>query len=126
MIRRPPRSQRTDTPFPYTTLFRSGVLILVDGDDGLRILHAGEVLDRARDADRDIDFGRDDLARLPDLIIVGDIARIDRRAGCAHRGAELVGERFDSSEEHTSELQSLMRISHAASRLKNKKPQPQA
>src|SRR3546814_20450809 len=105
MIRRPPRSQRTDTPFPYTTLFRSGVLILVDGDDGLRILHAGEVLDRARDADRDIDFGRDDLARLPDLIIVGDIARIDRRAGCAHRGAELVGERFDESLEILARLQ---------------------
>src|SRR3546814_3492614 len=82
-----------------------GVLILVDGDDGLRILHAGEVLDRARDADRDIDFGRDDLARLPDLIIVGDIARIDRRA---------------RSEEHTSELQSLMRISYAVFCLKKK------
>src|SRR3546814_17716993 len=41
-----------------------GVLILVYGDDGLRILHAGEVLDRDRKSDRDIDFGRDDLARL--------------------------------------------------------------
>src|SRR3546814_2464939 len=91
MIRRPPRSTRTDTLFPYTTLFRS---------------------------------------RLPDLIIVGDIARIDRRAGCAHRGAELVGERFDErleilarlqrSEEHTSELQSLMRISYAVFCLKKK------
>src|SRR3546814_18141707 len=92
MIRRPPRSTRTDTLFPYSTLFRS-------------ILHAGEVLDRARDADRDIDFGRDDLARLPDLIIVGDIARIDRRAGCAHRGAELVGERFDERLELIARLQ---------------------
>src|SRR3546814_6807216 len=66
MIRRPPRSTRTDTLFPYTTLFRS---------------------------------------RLPDLIIVGDIARIDRRAGCAHRGAELVGERFDERLEILARLQ---------------------
>ncbi len=37
----------------------------------LAVLHAGEMLDRAGDADRDIDFGRDDLAGLADLIIVG-------------------------------------------------------
>src|SRR5947209_14776942 len=34
-----------------------GFLVLVDGDDQLRILHARDVLDRARNADRDIDFG---------------------------------------------------------------------
>src|SRR5687767_9984646 len=45
-------------------------LVLVDGDDDLRILHPGEVLDRARNADRDIDFGSDDLAGLADLIVV--------------------------------------------------------
>jgi Ethanolamine utilization protein EutJ (predicted chaperonin) len=44
-----------------------GVLVLVDGDDGLAVLHAGQVLDRARDADRDVDFGGDDLAGLADL-----------------------------------------------------------
>src|SRR5690606_17567271 len=70
-------------------------LVLVDGDDGLRILHAGEVLDRARDADRDIDLRGDDLAGLADLIVVGDIARVHRRAARADARAELVGERFD-------------------------------
>src|SRR4051812_46121196 len=53
------------------------VLVLVDRDDRLAVLHAGEMLDRARNADRDIDFGGDDLAGLADLIIVGGIARID-------------------------------------------------
>src|SRR3546814_5062731 len=110
MIRRPPRSTRTDTLVPYTALFRSDrrVLILVDGDDGLRILHPRKVLDRARNADRDIDFRGDDLARLADLVIVGDIARIDYQVGQTR------------SEEHTSELQSLMRISYAVFCLKKK------
>jgi hypothetical protein len=53
------------------------------------------VLDRTRDADRDIDFGGDDLAGLADLIVVGDIARIDRSARRADGGAELVGQRED-------------------------------
>ena len=70
-------------------------LVLVDGDDDLRILHPREVLDRARNADRDIDVGGDDLAGLADLIIVRRIARIDRGARCADRGAELVGERIE-------------------------------
>ena len=72
-----------------------GVLVLVDGDDGLGILHARKVLDRARNADGNIDFRSDDLAGLADLVVVGDIARIDRRAARADPGAELVGERGD-------------------------------
>src|SRR5262249_45639851 len=59
-------------------------LVFVDRDDDLRILHAGEVLDRARDADRDIEVGGDDLAGLADLIIIGHEARIDGGA----RGAD--------------------------------------
>ena len=70
-------------------------LVLVDGDDRLRILHAGKVLDRAGNADRDIDFGSDDLAGLADLIIVGRIARVDRGAARADARAELVGERVE-------------------------------
>src|SRR3546814_14048296 len=54
------------------------VLVLVDGDDGLGILHAGEVLDGAGDADGDVEFGRDDLAGLADLIVVGRVTRTDR------------------------------------------------
>src|SRR3546814_5488336 len=82
MIRRPPRSTRTDTLFPYTTLFRSPRAVP-------RRLH-----DRpgAR------------LARAEDVQVEGQLARPAR-----HR-----------SEEHTSELQSLMRISYAVFCLKKK------
>src|SRR3546814_5213699 len=88
MIRRPPRSTRTDTLFPYTTLFRS-------------------VLRRAhhhRHADGD------DLLRFP--------LALPRRRGL--RGGQPPG-RHHRSEEHTSELQSLMRISYAVFCLKKKK-----
>src|SRR3546814_5029159 len=79
MIRRPPRSTRTDTLFPYTTLFRSA------------------------QKDRGV------LRRL----------RPHRRSERAPRR----GERQGRSEEHTSELQSLMRISYAVFCLKKKKQQ---
>src|SRR3546814_12894724 len=52
-----------------------------------------EVLGGAGDADGDVEFGRDDLAGLADLIVVGRVTRIDRGAPGAHPGAELVGER---------------------------------
>src|SRR4051795_11919376 len=42
--------------------------VLVDGDDRLRCLHAGPVLDRAGDADRHVELWRDGLACLPDLV----------------------------------------------------------
>ena len=67
------------------------LLVLVDGDDDLAVLHAGEVLDGARDADGDVELRRDDLAGLADLLVVRRVAGIDRRARGAHRGAELVG-----------------------------------
>ena len=53
------------------------------------------MLDRARDADRDVNFGGDDLAGLADLEIVGNIARVDRGTAGADRGAQLVGQRED-------------------------------
>src|SRR3546814_1792356 len=89
MIRRPPRSTRTDTLFPYTTLFRSrpGHLGLLAGGAGQGRAAADEGPQR-RDPD-------------PDL------PRLDPRAA--------------RSEEHTSELQSLMRISYAVFCLKKKK-----
>src|SRR3546814_5518810 len=92
MIRRPPRSTRTDTLFPYTTLFRSRV------HDRL-----------AAAADRAHDPGRRHVG-----------APRDRLRGPAglRRGAEGHGWR---SEEHTSELQSLMRISYAVFCLKKNK-----
>src|SRR5437763_1726052 len=70
------------------------LLVLVDRDDHLGILHAGEMLDGARDADRDIEFRRHHLAGLADLPVVGRIAGIDRCARGPNRGAELVGNRF--------------------------------
>src|SRR3546814_2465272 len=88
MIRRPPRSTRTDTLFPYTTLFRS----------------------------------------LPDRRHCGGCRRFPRIAAARRRvprGHRLDGEREHRrparSEEHTSELQSLMRNSYAVFCLKKKK-----
>src|SRR3546814_8475467 len=75
MIRRPPRSTRTDTLFPYTTLFRS--------------------------------------SGFPQVRRVGALSVADPQP---HRG-----NRSGRSEEHTSELQSLMRISYAVFCLKKKK-----
>ncbi len=53
------------------------------------------MLDRAGNADRDIDLRGDDLAGLADLVVVGRIAGIDRGAAGADGGAELVGERVE-------------------------------
>src|SRR3546814_5576244 len=94
MIRRPPRSTRTDTLFPYTTLFRS-----VPVDDPRRQPIGGDDHGRARARGRAQDRGRIQL--LP-------------------RGADDA-RRLGRSEEHTSELQSLMRISYAVFCLKKKK-----
>src|SRR3546814_6457863 len=74
MIRRPPRSTRTDTLFPYTTLFRSP----------------------------------------------GTVPATSRRR-CSTRPRRSAGWTYSRSEEHTSELQSLMRISYAVFCLKKKK-----
>src|SRR3546814_1304533 len=106
MIRRPPRSTRTDTLFPYTTLFRS----MHDGqnlfDDATA--YAGEW---------GVDETLDALARETgfEAIVVG----IDN--GGERRISELSAwPHPERSEEHTSELQSLMRISYAVFCLKKK------
>src|SRR3546814_4258143 len=84
MIRRPPRSTRTDTLFPYTTLFRSH---------------------RHR-------RGRRPLFGHPTLVLHHGLRRPAAGLGGNHRPGR--------SEEHTSELQSLMRISYAVFCLKKK------
>src|SRR3546814_8974060 len=105
MRRLPPRSTRTDTLFPYTTLFRS-----LDRDSrsaGAAVVHGlrqGRRTSTAFAAESAI------AAALPDL----------RRGVASCRGAV----RGDRSEEHTSELQSLMRISYAVFCLKKKKQHP--
>src|SRR3546814_5148499 len=108
MIRRPPRSTRPDTLFPYTTLFRS----IASRRDGLLKSNHGQMLVPA-------DFRR----RLPDGAIVDPWTAADgwplRRFDWpgdppSARGSILFqGGRGDRSEEHTSELQSLMRLSYA-------------
>ena len=66
--------------------------ILVDRDDGARVLDAREVLDGAGDADRDVQLRRDDLAGLAHLQVVGRVACVHRRARCTDGGTELVGQ----------------------------------
>src|SRR3546814_9544452 len=100
MIRRPPRSTRTDTLFPYTTLFRSG-----GGQDDALGQQAAVAL-HARE---------------------GGAGARGVPARCRHQHLETCGGSGlgqggqPRSEEHTSELQSLMRISYAVFCLKKKK-----
>src|SRR3546814_1344922 len=102
MIRRPPRSTRTDTLFPYTTLFRSQ-----PGRPG-RNSHCRRAAAPTRAGSRAAD--RHNAA-----------ARGDDRCLWRHRCRRPVGlEVRLRSEEHTSELQSLMRISYAVFCLKKK------
>src|SRR3546814_5689996 len=106
MIRRPPRSTRTDTLFPYTTLFRSLLVPRPGRDPGrARRLQAG-------------------LRRFVDQRLHGDLqfAGLLQRIA-VHRLGEIAVMLQDCllrSEEHTSELQSLMRISYAVFCLKKK------
>src|SRR3546814_7702645 len=98
MRRRPPISTRTDTLFPYTTLFRSAVDRQDRSVDVRRLV-----------GDEESDAGRD-LLRLP-----GASGR-DR----AEQPVGAVGCDLPRSEEHTSELQSLMRSSYAVFCLQKK------
>src|SRR3546814_9205675 len=97
MVRRPPRSTRTDTLFPYTTLVRSGAGRSRGGRPAA--VHGADPRGPAAGISGAV-AGGEDLLRP-----VGD-----RAAGQERR-----------SEEHTSELQSLMRISYAVFCLKKKK-----
>src|SRR3546814_1044631 len=103
MIRRPPRSTRTDTLFPYTTLFRS-VLEMHRHARQRQFLVVG--VHPYRNAGAAAERGEQILIRIGAGILTADVDR-------------LVGARA-RSEEHTSELQSLMRISYAVFCLKKK------
>src|SRR3546814_5457587 len=89
MIRRPPRSTRTDTLFPYTTLFRSGFSVALSNLDD--------------PADRR-------TLNTPVTVAI-----------TAAGASDVAPAPLSRSEEHTSELQSLMRISYAVFCLKKKK-----
>src|SRR3546814_2899638 len=120
MIRRPPRSTRTDTRFPYTTLFLSPT----PGPYGLSNLHArlgrmvpGHAL--LHDSRRPGEPGALSLPHGPGCLASGHAAAAPTRRedDMAPREASAASR----SEEHTSELQSLMRISSAVICLKKKK-----
>src|SRR3546814_6914666 len=106
MIRRPPRSTRTDTLFPYTTLFRSLA------DLGLLLTYWSVLGDSELAEGNPVADGIGPRAGFPsgDELIDRYAGRSDVDVGPLHR-----------SEEHTSELQSLMRISYAVFCLKKKK-----
>src|SRR3546814_5825384 len=96
MIRRPPRSTRTDTLFPYTTLFRSGLLSAMAGAEAKFGMTSCLILSFLRHLSEEAAF---------EVLAMAEpwLGRITAR-----------------SEEHTYELQSLMRISYAVFCLKKK------
>src|ERR1035441_10020672 len=77
-----------------------GLRVLVNGDDRLRGLHAGPVLDRAGNADRHVQLRRDGLAGLADLELVRVPPGIGDRAGRADGRVERIGQRLDDLETH--------------------------
>src|SRR3546814_5264057 len=102
MIRRQPRSTRTDTLFPYTTLFRSGQVA------DFRTVHgpsANAMAFRVHDAASAFD----EAVRRGAKPVQGPVGPMELNIPAIER-----------SEEHTSELQSLMRISYAVFCLKKK------
>src|SRR3546814_3487231 len=123
MIRAPPELTRTSTPFPYTSLFRSAAFVSHPG-----LWTAGPCIEAL-------------LPRLSESSGWRPVATEGRRDGSSHAvlsprgttaapiplaalwketGHAALGDRGDRSEEHTSELQSLMRISYAVFCLKKK------
>src|SRR3546814_1028285 len=127
MIRRPPRSTRTDTLFPYTTLFRSseshmglaGILVAF-GDLFLRklmspfsVARGAKCTDRYRIGQRPGPLGCCSCRPPHEIAWTGnDFLSVTAPPRFTRR---------ERSEEHTSELQSLMRISYAVFCLKKKK-----
>src|SRR3546814_6546885 len=155
MVRQPPGSTRTDTLFPYTTLFLSALVARLHHSyaDGIALV---QVLLSLTDTERNAGKGKD----LAKAWLKQDGAEVARRVGAVERYARLGGKVFgkrmevmqdptlagvlakeggeiarelvhalalaDRSEEHTSELQSLMRISYAVCCLKKKSPHGRA
>src|SRR3546814_3305701 len=126
-IRRPPGSTRTDTLFPYTTRFRS--------DRARTVGVAGNPQGRACARQRRVESLAHDGAVARGIVDAVEVEQHDelglrgrgRRHGRGRRGVVDIGQGVVrlglecKSEEHTSELQSLMRISYAVFCLKKKK-----
>src|SRR3546814_2136641 len=137
MIRRPPISTRTDTLFPYTTLFRSLRELISNASDACDKLRFESIANPellAGDAELRIDVSWDKDARTitirdtgigmsRDEVVanIGSIASSGTRRFLEAMGSEQKADaRLIRSEEHTSELQSLMRIQYAVFCLKKK------
>src|SRR3546814_4885572 len=123
MIRRPPRSTRTDTLFPYTTLFRSfrhvqaqfaaSPQAILGCLSPFMLTHPSRLYFRETRAEgaAHISF----VAHLPQHLMQHD------PVGTRHPACLCLTQERPRSEEHTSELQSIMRISYAVFSLKKKK-----
>src|SRR3546814_8329216 len=141
MIRRPPRSTRTDTLFPYTTLFRSAqraiaflpVAAAERIGDQFDAAAVGQAPQLRRPVLRAVIDRRVQAALLEERMLAAargandvradvprdvDARKSDAAAGVVDQHGIVAAQR---SEEHTSELQSLMRISYAVFCLKKKK-----
>src|SRR3546814_9303184 len=130
MIRRPPRSTRTDTLFPYTTLFRSiGVAL---SNIYTKAIPGAKVSVQPTKASVEnlnlLNTGKGELA-----LTLGDTLsnawKGDEEAGFPHKLDKLrtiaaAYKNYIRSEEHTSELQSLMRTSYAVFCLKTQNTKP--
>src|SRR3546814_9970003 len=117
MIRRPPRSTRTDTLFPYTTLFRSA--------GGIGRTTARALVLATGAMERPLPFPG---WTLPGVLGVGALQVALKTGGLVPGDGLVIAGRgpllllYLRSEEHTSELQSLMRISYAVFCLKKQTP----
>src|SRR3546814_5955565 len=142
MIRRPPRSTRTDTPFPYTTLFRSWRHPGGTSNNepprhngrGRRIIRVTQqaLHDRRESLHHQLYRLRIGRKRMAGPCRHGDVVKPDDRNVASHLKSEFRSSHFDGCERHmivgakvrsearTSELQSLMRTSYAVSCLKKK------
>src|SRR3546814_2612904 len=97
MIRRPPRSTRTDTLFPYTTLFRSRFVSVFENSRGQQLIL---IVDKTTKT--------------------GQFSAGEAGWRIENISSDKIMPNYFRSEEHTSELQSLMRISYAVFCLKKK------
>src|SRR3546814_8368093 len=139
MIRRPPRSTRTDTLFPYTTLFRSD-FVGVDMHHVFEFVHVDffdvfvalgpvallQALDAVDDFNKALkqqgNAGQrdDEIEEIDGRAVDGDGGVFIDHVRLHRLGVTAADQRYDRPEEHTSELQSLMRNSYAGFCLKNK------
>src|SRR3546814_5226288 len=123
MIRRPPRSTRTDTLFPYTTLFRStkgwseAYGLFLEGEAPLVLSYttspAYHMIAEDEDRYQAANFAEGHYMQV-------EVAAMTKSSDDPELARQFL--RF-RSEEHTSELQSLMRISYAVFCLKKKQPE---